>query len=102
MEQATVEHSIWISAPRERVWQAVTEPEQMAKWLLPPMLGAQMKRDATGTLFVCMGPMEVPFAILEAVEPPRHVRSRGLPDRLIATTYVLEEENGGTRVTVRM
>jgi uncharacterized protein YndB with AHSA1/START domain len=102
MEQLTVERSIWIDAPRERVWHAVTDPEQVAQWLLPPFLGAQMKRDERGTLFVSMGEMDIPVAILEALDPPRQVSSRGLPDRLLATTYTLDEENGGTRVTVTM
>src|SRR5262245_59582541 len=102
MDQLTVERSIWIDAPRERVWQAVTDPEHVAQWLLPPALGAQMKRDASGTFFVCMGPMEVPIVIQEAPKEPQQVTTRGLPDQLIATTYLLDEENGGTRVTVRM
>jgi uncharacterized protein YndB with AHSA1/START domain len=102
MDQLTVERSIWIDAPRERVWQAVTDPEHVAQWLLPPALGAQMKRDAGGTFFVCMGEMEIPIAIQEAPKEPQQVTTRGLPDQLIATTYLLEEENGGTRVTVRM
>jgi uncharacterized protein YndB with AHSA1/START domain len=100
MEQLAVERSIWIAAPRERVWQAVTEPEQIAQWLMPPALGAQMKRGANGELLVCMGPVELPFAVLEALEPPRQATSRSLPDRQLATTYTLEEDNGGTRVTV--
>jgi uncharacterized protein YndB with AHSA1/START domain len=102
MDQLTVERSIWIDAPRERVWQAVTDPEHVAQWLLPPALGAHMKRDASGTFFVCMGEMEIPFAIQEAAKEPQQVTSRSLPDQLIATTYALEEENGGTRVTVTM
>ena len=102
MDQLTVERSIWIDAPRERVWQAVTDPEHVAQWLLPPAFGAQMKRDASGTFFVCMGPMEVPIAIQEAPKEPQQVTSRSLPDQLIATTYLLEEESGGTRVTVTM
>ncbi|HWQ15589.1 MAG TPA: SRPBCC domain-containing protein, partial [Roseiflexaceae bacterium] len=71
MEQLTVERSIWIDAPRERVWQALTDPEQVARWLLPPELGAQMKRDADSTLLVCMGGTEIPIALLEAAEAPR-------------------------------
>jgi uncharacterized protein YndB with AHSA1/START domain len=102
MNQLTVERSIWIDAPRERVWQAITDPARLAQWLLPPALGAQMKRDASGTFFVCMGDMEIPIAIHEAPKQPQQVTSRSLPDRLIATTYVLEEENGGTRVTITM
>lgn len=102
MDQLSVERSIWIAAPRERVWQAVTDPEQVAQWLLPPALGAQLKRDEHGTIVVCMGPMEIPFASVEVIEAPRQVRSQNLPDRLLTTTYRLDEENGGTRVTVTM
>jgi len=102
MEQLKVERSIWINAPRERVWQAITDPTYLAQWLLPPMLGAEMKRDSQGTLFVSMGGMEIPVATLEEIDTPRHVRSRGLPDGLIETTYRLEEEKDGTRVTVTM
>ena len=102
MEQPLVERSIWIDAPRERVWQAVTDPAQLAQWFLPPMLGAQMRRDDDGTTFVLMGEMAIPVAVLEATEPPRLTTSRALPDRLLATTYTLAEENGGTRVTVTM
>jgi len=102
MEQLTVERSIWIDAPRERVWQAVTDPEQIAQWFLPPFLGAQMKRDDSGQLLVSMGDMDIAIAALEGVDQPRQVISRGVPDRLLATTYTLEEEKGGTLVTVTM
>jgi uncharacterized protein YndB with AHSA1/START domain len=50
MEQIKVEHTIWIDAPRERVWQAITDPANLAQWLLPPTLGVDMKRDANGNL----------------------------------------------------
>ena len=102
MEQIKVERSIWIDAPRERVWQAITDPADLAQWLLPPALGADMKRDANDTILVSMGGMEIPVAVLEEVEPPRHVRSYGLPDHVISITYLLEEEKNGTRVTVTM
>ncbi len=102
MEQIKVERTIWIDTPRERVWQAITDPANLAQWLLPPALGAQLKRDANDTILVYMGGMEIPIAVLEEIDPPRHVRSRGLPDGVIAITYMLEEENDGTRVTVTM
>src|SRR5688500_8164316 len=102
MEILTVERSIWIGAPCERVWQAVTDPEQLAQWFLPPTLGAQMKRDDSGKISVCMGDMEIPIAIFDVVDPPRQGTIRSLPDGLIAATYTLEEEKGGTRVTVTM
>ena len=102
MEQIKVERSIWIDTPRERVWQAITDPAELAQWLLPPALGAEMKRDAHGTILVSMGGMEIPVAVLEEVDPPRHVRSYGLPDHVISINYLLEEENDSTRVTVTM
>jgi len=71
MEKLTVERTLWIAAPRERVWQAVTAPEQLAQWFLSPFLGAQMKRDDQGKTFVCMGPMEVPVAHFEVMDAPR-------------------------------
>jgi len=102
MEQLTVERNIWIDAPRARVWQAVTDPEQVAQWFLPPALGAGMKRDERGNILVYMGEMGIAVAVQEAADPPRRYTSRGLPDGLITTTYLLEEEKGGTRVTVML
>jgi uncharacterized protein YndB with AHSA1/START domain len=102
MAPISVERKIWIAAPRARVWQAVVEPDQVAQWFLPPALGAQLSRDASGKLSVLMGPMAVEVAVFEQIDPPRQLTSRGLPDRLIAATYSLEEENGGTRVTVTL
>lgn len=102
MEKLAVERSIWIDAPRERVWQAVTEPEQIPQWFLPAMPGMQMVRHDDGTLATRMGEMEVGIALFEVLDPPRKAASRSLPDRLLVTTYTLETENGGTRVTVTM
>src|SRR5262249_22152466 len=39
---------------------------------------------------------------LESLDAPHRARSFGLPDHLIATTYILDPENGGTRVSVTM
>jgi uncharacterized protein YndB with AHSA1/START domain len=102
VEKLAVERSIWINAPRERVWQAVTEPEQIVKWFLPALPGAAMKRGNSGTLALNMGWMEVDFATLETIDPLRQVISRGLPDMLLTTTYTLADEKGGTQVTVTM
>ena len=101
MQEKAVEHSIWINASRGRVWQAVTEPEQLAQWFLPPMLGAQMKRDDSGKVFVCMGDMEIPVALFEVVDPPQRVTIRSLPDRVLAASFTLAEEKGGLRTRRR-
>lgn len=102
MQHPTVERSIWIDAPRERVWQAITDADQLAQWLLPPMLGARMRRDEDGTTFVLMGEMAVPFAALESADPPQRATIRSMPDRLLAITCALAEEQGGTRVAVTL
>jgi uncharacterized protein YndB with AHSA1/START domain len=102
MEQLKVERSLWIDASRERVWQAITDPADLTGWLLPPALGAELKRDDKDRLLVSMSGMEIPVAVLEEIEPQRRVRSYGLPDHLISITYSLEEEKNGTRITVTM
>ena len=35
MSKIVIERSIWIASPRERVWQAVTDPAQIAQWFAP-------------------------------------------------------------------
>lgn len=102
METLIVERSIWIDAPRERVWQAVSEPEQIAQWFLPPALGAELKRDADGTLVVSMFGMNVAIATFEMVSPLQQVVIRSLPEKQMATSYLLEDQNGGTQVAIRM
>ncbi len=96
MQKIAVKRSIWINAPRERVWQAVTDPEQIAQWFSP---GASFSQNGN-RISVRIGEMEMEVAIIELFDPPRQITTRNLPERTITTTYMLEEENGGTRFTV--
>jgi uncharacterized protein YndB with AHSA1/START domain len=96
MKKITVERSIWIAAPRERVWQAVTDPAQIAQWFAPGTSISQKEN----TICVHIGGQEIEVAEIELVDPPRQFTTRQLPDRLLTTTYLLEEENNGTRFTV--
>ena len=89
MENLELERNTWIAAPRERVWQAITDPEQLEQWFLPPSLGARLTRDGDGTLSVGLGPMQVGVAVLQEIEPPRQATTLGLPDRWIAITYTV-------------
>lgn len=101
MQKTTVERSIWISAPPDRVWQAISEPEQVAKWLLPPMMGGEMKRDDDGKLSVVIGGfMTAEVATVVSQDPPRQLVTRPTPDGVLATTYALAPDKNGTRVTV--
>lgn len=96
MEAVTVKRSIWINAPRERVWKAVSEPDQIAAWFAP---GTEFKME-DNTVSILMDGQWLPVASIEVVDPPSELTTRGLPDKIIATSYILEEENGGTRFTV--
>jgi uncharacterized protein YndB with AHSA1/START domain len=96
MEKLTIERSIWIAAPRERVWQAVTDPEQIAQWFAP---GTSFAKSGD-IISVRIGETDIEVAVIVLVDPPRQITTRNLPDLSITTTYTLEEENGGTRFTV--
>jgi uncharacterized protein YndB with AHSA1/START domain len=96
MGRIAIERSIWIAAPRERVWQAVTDPAQIAAWFAP---GTSFSQKGN-IISIRVGEDDVEVAIIEVFDPPRQLTTRSLPDRALATTYTLEEENGGTRFTV--
>lgn len=101
MNKTTVERSIWIAAPQARVWQAIADPVEMGQWFLPPALGAQLQ-EQDGKLMVMMGPMGMDFCRVESSSAPRQLTTVGVPDSVISTTYILEPEKDGTRVTVTM
>lgn len=102
MNKTTVERSVWIAAPQEKVWEAVSEPAEIAQWFMPPSMGAQLQRDDSGKLRVILGPMSAEIAQVEVSEAPRMFTTRSMPDGRITTTYILEPEKEGTRVTVTM
>lgn len=96
MEPVSIEKSIWIAAPRERVWQAVSDPAQIAEWF-----GAVTNFTKKGdTISARIGDMEVEVARVEVMDPPRQLTTRNLQAPARTTTYTLTEENGGTRFTV--
>lgn len=102
MEKMTVERTIWIAAPRERVWQAITDAEQIQQWWddyweIPALqVGGTVK----------FGTEDDPMlATIAVVDPPHEFAIQWPPQPqyhsiAMLTRYVLEEENGGTRVTV--
>jgi uncharacterized protein YndB with AHSA1/START domain len=105
MDQLTVERSIWIDAPRERVWQAVTDPEHVEKWFSPGTAWRLSALSVGGRLFV---PNEETGAemytqVIELIDPPYKFVMRSKPEppeTPHVTAYTLEEEKGGTRLTV--
>jgi uncharacterized protein YndB with AHSA1/START domain len=106
MESLAIERRVWINAPRQRVWGAITEPEELKRWYAPgcpwviPALevGATVKFYNTDT--------DVQLATIEVVDPLHEFTLRWQldpvnPELTLLNTFLLEEENGGTRVIAR-
>jgi len=93
---------IRIAAPVERVWQALTTPDDIIQWFSPRLPGAVMKLDDSGKITVHFGEMGVDFVTLETVESLQQLTIRGLPDGVVATTLTLEPDKEGTTITVML
>lgn len=102
MEKMTVERSIWINAPRERVWKAITTSEQIRQWwgdyweITALEVGATIKFGE---------PADLMLATVAVADSPREFKIQWPPqeqyhDIEMFTIFMLAEENGGTRVTV--
>lgn len=101
MEKLKVERTIWIEAPRQRVWSAITDPAQLSIWFAPgskweiPVLkvGGLVKFYNTET--------DIALHTIEVLNPPSEFslswEEEGMPMR---TTFLLAEEKNGTRVTI--
>jgi uncharacterized protein YndB with AHSA1/START domain len=98
-----VERSIWIDASRERVWKAITDPEQIEQWFSPGTKWRTTETEA-GTQLSVYDPesdSDMYIQIVELVEPPYRLITRTNPEppeAIHTTTWSLEEENGGTRL----
>ena len=102
MEPIVVERNIWIAAPRERVWQAITNADEIQQWWadyweIPALVVGGVVRFGSKD-----DPMTATIAVLN---PPREFSIQWPPQEQyhsipMFTRYVLEEENGGTRVMV--
>ena len=101
MDTPAIERSIWIAASRERVWQAITDPKQLQQWFSPNTPWELSALEVGGKMYA-QG-YESTGSIIEVVDPPHEfmLRQDSQPpaDPLtIKLRYVLEEEDGGTRM----
>lgn len=104
MDENTVESKIWIQAPVERVWEAITTSEQIRQWWGGDYWEITALQPGAEVLFGHENDRIT--ARVAAVEPPREFALDWPPlpalhSTAFSTTYRLEAENGGTRVTVR-
>ena len=102
MRTLVIERSIWISATRERVWDALTDPDQMAQWFVPSLPGVVLQRDDSNKITAHMGPMAIDFVMLDAIDSLNRVSVRSLPDQVITVTYTLGDQKGGTQIQVEV
>lgn len=104
MSELTVERSIWVNAPRERVWQAITRAEEIQQWWGSDYW--EINKLEVGGVIKFGDPKDLMTATIAVVDPPHQFSIQWPPqahnDNIIEyTIYTLVEENGGTRVTVQ-
>ncbi len=102
MDKKSVEKSIVVGAPRAKVWNAITDPAEFAKWFVPNLPGVEITKDENGKMQVMMGPMGVDFVVMQEIEPGKEASLKSLPEKVLTVTFTLEEEGKGTRVTVAL
>ena len=102
-EAFTVSRTIAIAASPERVWDAITQPEHIARW---SSFTPSMDRIGVGGegAWVLENYGSTPITI-EAIDPPRSITYRWGPDIADPTqstvfTFSLVAEAEGTRLTV--
>lgn len=103
--------SRWFDAPREAVWAAFTEADQLARWYGPAGVSVDPASVSVGSelggewsLTMVAGTRRIPLrgTITQIEAPRRLVVTDAMPDGSIVTmTIDLTEEDGGTRLTLR-
>lgn len=98
-----IERSIWIDASRERVWEALTDPEKVERWFSPGTRWVSTGLEVGARLYSpdpetgaeryvqVMDVVEPPHRLVQHSEPPP-------PGSFQVTSYTLVAEKGGTRL----
>jgi uncharacterized protein YndB with AHSA1/START domain len=101
VEQSIVESTIWIAAPRERVWQAITQPEQLTAWFAPGSTWEIPSLEIGRPAKFYNTPDDIALHTIQSLDPPHYFalswEENGQP---MLTSFTLEDENNGTRVTI--
>lgn len=99
-----VECSVWVAAPREQAWEAITDPKQIEQWFCPGSAWEVSVLEIGGKVILHSTDIDADIHTIEIFDPPHQFALRWEPDAPVApliTIYTLEEKNGGTRVTVK-
>lgn len=103
-----IERSIFIQAPRGRVWRAIATVAEFAAWFQVKAEGEFTPGATIPMTCTVPGYEGIRFDVtIESVEPERRLTWRWIPgaeqpldDPKTLVEFVLTDENGGTRVTV--
>jgi uncharacterized protein YndB with AHSA1/START domain len=100
-----IERSIWVDAPRERVWQSITDPKQLQQWYSPttPWLLSALEVGGKFYVYNVETETETYAEVIELLDPPHQLVTRTVvkpTETPHFTAWKLDEENGGTRVTI--
>jgi uncharacterized protein YndB with AHSA1/START domain len=103
MEKIAVERRVWINAPRQRVWRAITEPEHLKQWYAPGCPWEIPALQVGETIKFYNTDTDVQLATIEVLETPHQFTLRWQldpmsPELTLVNTFLLEAENGGTQV----
>ncbi|MEO8612650.1 MAG: SRPBCC family protein [Chloroflexota bacterium] len=107
-QKLAIERSIWIDAPRERVWRAITNPKQIQSWFSPNTVWQLSALEIGGRFFVhnAEDNGEMYVEIIDVLNPYNQLVTRTVPeppDTVVKTkAYTLIEENQGTRLIVTL
>ena len=105
METLAIERSVLIDAPIERVWSAITDPEQLEQWYAPGCPWEIPALQPSTTIKFHNTDTDIQLATIKAVEPLQEFTLRWQLDPMhpgltLTNTFLLKPENGSTRVTV--
>jgi uncharacterized protein YndB with AHSA1/START domain len=100
MEATVIKRTVTTSAPRERVWKALTNPKNLSKW----MISTHFDTLAVGEAIAFAEGDRTFYGSIAAVEPPEHFAYRWPihDDHPIQTlvSFHLEALPNGTQITV--
>jgi uncharacterized protein YndB with AHSA1/START domain len=104
MEKLVIEKGVWIAAPREKVWQALTTSSQISAWWGDQWDISTLEKGAR--VYMLGGDGNDYGATITALEIPQRFTlswdaHEQFPSLTMVTDFTLTEENGGTRLTVR-
>jgi uncharacterized protein YndB with AHSA1/START domain len=98
-----VRRELEIHAPRERVWAALTEPEQLLKWFPTKRAEVDLRPGGAAVLGWDESTAE---AVVDVVEPPGRLvfrwRPEGLGRPFTTVSFTLEELGDGASTRVRL